>query len=366
MNSINKRSVSNSERNGESIPGGSKKSKRILITKRQKEACFEFFIKHEFSKAAKLPIGKTSDLAIAFNNFLLTEDLKREQVRKQLLSWKNKKYKFHDCIFKKTPHEIQEIIHSHMPVEKSEFITDVIEKMMTTTNVDGKTEWHTQAAESNTYFDKVLPKMVVDPFKDIFVFILDQYVSIATTTFPQKATNCKAADLQFEEMKTKMVEEQFEDFNELMLMHDDELDDLKGIDSKIKCDKIRYRAWKLLYLQIEEKMFYEWSRTSYIDDLPPVKIVLDANISNYSLGILYYSAGCLLKKITNSCKTKNLERQDISNHIFELHSIDGDEAKAMGLPVDVTNVRYIFFKNTMYVINKSIHNILFSPFIIFI
>ena len=189
MNSINKRSVSNSERNGESIPGGSKKSKRILITKRQKEACFEFFIKHEFSKAAKLPIGKTSDLAIAFNNFLSTEDLQREQVRKQLLSWKNKKYKFHDCIFKKTPHEIQEIIHSHMPVEKSEFITDVIEKMMTTTNVDGKTEWHTQAAESNTYFDKVLPKMVVDPFKDIFVFILDQYVSIATTTFPQKATN---------------------------------------------------------------------------------------------------------------------------------------------------------------------------------
>ena len=132
MNSINKRSVSNSERNGESIPDGSKKSKRILITKRQKEACFEFFIKHEFSKGAKLPIGKTSDLAIAFNNFLSTEDLKREQVRKQLLSWKNKKYKFHDCIFKKTPHEIQEIIHSHMPVEKSEFITDVIEKMMTT------------------------------------------------------------------------------------------------------------------------------------------------------------------------------------------------------------------------------------------
>ena len=113
-------------------------------------------------------------------------------------------------------------------------------------------------------------------------------------------------------------------------------------------------------------MFYEWSRTSYIDDLPPIKIVLDANISKYSLGILYYSAGCLLKKITNSCKTQNLERQDISNCIFELHSIGGDEAKAMGLPVDVTNVRYIFFKNTMYVINKSIHNILFSPFIIFI
>ena len=71
--------------------------------------------------------------------------------------------------------------------------------MTTTKNVEGKTEWHTQATESNTYFDKVLPMMVVDPFKDIFGFILDQYVSIAMTTFPQKTANCKASDLAVED-----------------------------------------------------------------------------------------------------------------------------------------------------------------------
>ena len=65
----------------------------------------------------------------------------------------------------------------------------------------------------------------------------------------------------------------------------------------------------------------------------------EKNVSKFSLGILYYTAGCLLRHIRKSAET-NPGRNDISYFVAYHHSINVLEAERAKLPVELTKVRY--------------------------
>ena len=54
----------------------------------------------------------------------------------------------------------------------------------TPTSKNEKPSWFAEAATLHQYIKEMLPKMMDDPFKSIFVDILNMYVDIGVSVFP--------------------------------------------------------------------------------------------------------------------------------------------------------------------------------------
>ena len=317
-----------------------KKQKTVPINHEQKQACHDFFNEQKYQPGTKLPTTGTRAAAL----FVLIDEtgLTRPQVKRQLQVWKGIKFENHGKQFPRTPSQIKEIIKSHMIVEQEEFIFDVIEKMMTTTTgIIGKTTWHTMAATEHPFYNIVLPLMVKeDQFKRIFISILDGYASIGAEVYPEKTMDCKSADYKFNSKRIVMANDKFDDFFQFILdgPFDEHLVRLEEVEDEDEMQDERFKTWKRFYTQLEEKLHYDWCRTSYVNDLPPVTIDLNCKVDKYASEILYYTAGCLFKKIENIAKKKQ-EFRDMSAKMITLHSIGYEDACHEELPVDITKKR---------------------------
>jgi hypothetical protein len=60
-------------------------------------------------------------------------------------------------------------------------------------------------------------------------------------------------------------------------------------------------------------------------------------VSDYALGILYYTAGCVLQGVNKSAK-RMLETTVIRLAMYVKHSIGFQAAETAGLPTDITKV----------------------------
>ena len=312
------------------------KKKSTKITKKQKDLCFKFFDEQKYSRNENLPTGQHNKV---FLDFLQNNNLNRDQVKRQLDNWKDIKYDYYGQIITSNADERREIMLSHLPDDPSDFLKTVLGKMAATNDgVSKEDNWYNAAAKKHPYIDKHLTNMMVEPFKDIFLSILDRYVEIAVSVFPEQAKNCGNTDMMFYNEKETMVHKTFDDkFYEKVQLFDDDLN-LENIDDTKKEQRERFRMWKVLYIQIEEKMYYDWCRTSCIDELPPIKIVLDDSISSkYSENTLYYTAGCILKGIGKAVKVKT---RAISLFVSSphAHSIGVERAEHDGLPFRLTQV----------------------------
>ena len=308
-----------------------KKTKRIQ--ENQKTACFEFFEVKGYNRNTKLPTGGPQFQLL--QTFLKQWELTRQQVKTQFGNWKEK-YEFYGEIYETDSTKLREYIASNTSVESAEFIYDVTNEMMRDPTKD-LPQWFTMAAEEHSFYNEVLPQMTTDPFKSIFCGILDKYIDIATETFPAQAKFCNAADLKFFKKRKEMAKAVFDGFYNLIDTFDELL--IKEYTNDRDWGTFKKQTWRLFFYQIEEKMYFKWCRTNVIDGLPPVSIVNKKIVCDYSLGILYYTAGCLLRKIGKSA-IRNPGRKDISNFVAEYHSINVIEAEHAKLPVDLTKVRY--------------------------
>ena len=311
------------------------KKKSTKITKKQKDLCFKFFAEQKYSRNENLPTGQHNKV---FLDFLKNNNLNRDQAKRQLDNWKDIKYDYYGQIITSNADERREIMLSHLPDDPSDFLKTVLGKMAATNDgVLKENNWYNAAAKKHPYIDKHLTNMMVGPFKDIFLSILDRYVEIAVSVFPEQAKNCGNTDMTFYNEKETMVHKTFDDkFYEKVQLFDDDLN-LENIGDTKKEQRERFRMWKVLYIQIEEKMYYDWCRTSCIDELPPIKIVLDDSISKYSENTLYYTAGCILKGIGKAIKVKT---RAISLFVSSpyAHSIGVERAEHDGLPFRLTQV----------------------------
>ena len=310
------------------------KKKSTKITKKQKDLCFKFFDEQKYSRNENLPTGQHNKV---FLDFLKNNNLNRDQAKRQLDNWKDIKYDYYGQIITSNADERREIMLSHLPDDPSDFLKTVLGKMAATNDgVSKENNWYNEAAKKHPYIDKHLTNMMVEPFKDIFLSILERYVEIAVSVFPEQAKNCGNIDMTFYNEKETMVHKIFDDkFYEKVQLFDDDLN-LENIGDTKK-ERDRFRMWKVLYIQIEEKMYYDWCRTSCIDELPPIKIVLDDSISKYSENTLYYTAGCILKGIGKAIKVKT---RAISLFVSSphAHSIGVERAEHDGLPFQLTQV----------------------------
>ena len=57
----------------------------------------------------------------------------------------------------------------------------------TPTSKNEKPSWFTKAITQHQYIKEILPNMMDDPFKSIFINILNKYVVIGVMVFPQQA-----------------------------------------------------------------------------------------------------------------------------------------------------------------------------------
>ena len=316
------------------------KQKKKKITTEQKEACFDFFVTRKFILNSSLPKGAYDQ---EFNDFRRRHDLSKDQVGRQLKQWKLKKYSHWGDTYNKNEGEMKNIILAHMPENTSEFLQSIIDKMTNMSlNSDESYIWYTAAATENVYVRRMLPKMMNAPFLEIFIAILNSYVDIAVKVFPKQAKRCGDSDVKFYDLKKDMVDEKFkEEFYGKVQQLDEELNLAENLSEETK-ERKRYLCWKVLYLQLEEKMYHEWCRLSYETNLPPIQIVLsEKGIGRYSDGILYYTAGCILKGIVNATARKNKTTRFFRHLIAEDHVITLANAELHKLPYKLTQVRFV-------------------------
>ena len=106
-------------------------------------------------------------------------------MRTQLKNWKRNKYEYYGEVYETDPIKAWQLISSHLPDDHSVFLNNVIEKMTKTpTSKNKKPSWFAEAATLHQYIKEMLPKMMDDPFKSIFVDILNMYVDIGVSVFP--------------------------------------------------------------------------------------------------------------------------------------------------------------------------------------
>ena len=323
---------------GEAIEEPTKTIKKKRITKKQIDACFKYFDEANFNRNKNLPTGGL-DNNFVFLNFLKDNELTRDQVKTQLKNWKRRKYEYFGEVYEDDPKKARETISSHLHDEPFVFLKNVIDKMVDTpTCKKDKPSVYALPASEHPYIKDILPDMAEGPFKNIFLDILEKYVDIGVEVFPQQAKNCDTADQTFYIKKQEMVEHRFGLFYTEIKVFDNVLN-LDDTWDESKKERERRKMWKRLYKQIEEKMFTDWCHTSYTDELPPIVIVLSGNINTHSFEVLYYTAGCILKKIG---LTKKKDTKSISIVVCNSNSlVDFSTAKANGLPFELTKVRLL-------------------------
>ena len=174
---------------------------------------------------------------------------------------------------------MRDLITSHLPDDPSNFLDNVLCKMIATKDTSKKGVWFATGVNVLEYFNNVLPKINLEPFKSFFLGILNKYIDIATEVSPDRAKLCCNSDMDFYNKKTKMVEDEFETFYNPIKVYDSKLNLDECLDEKIK-ERKREKKWKMLYKQIEEKLYYKWCLSSYIDELPPISIVIHGGSIN--------------------------------------------------------------------------------------
>jgi hypothetical protein len=192
-----------------------------------------------------------------FDDLLKSNQISRNQDVRQFSNWKKHKFQFWGESYKNDPNEVRKLLEGHMPLEKTEFLQALLEKM---SPVPTKKPTYWNHVACRLQFDKIYHLLLDDPFKSIILSILDQYVSIGVDTLPEQAKLLKSAESKFFHKKTSMVEEKIVEFLNAVESFDfpEALQDFKTLEE---------RRWLIFFYDLEEKIYYQWCRASFVGDL---------------------------------------------------------------------------------------------------
>ena len=89
-------------------------------------------------------------------------------------------------------------------------------------------------------------------------------------------------------------------------------------------------------------LFYEWTYLQYSRTRPPITIkeVSTYSVDPYSLGVLYYTSGWILQRLSFAKTEKSSIRSAFSD-FADCHSLSCDEAKEENLPVELVENRKV-------------------------
>ena len=89
-------------------------------------------------------------------------------------------------------------------------------------------------------------------------------------------------------------------------------------------------------------LFYEWTYLQYSRALPPITIQEESmySVDPYPLGVLYYTSGWILQRLSFA-KTKKSSIRSVFSDFADFHSLSCDKAKAANLPVELVEDRHV-------------------------
>lgn len=305
--------------------------KTVRITNEKKQACFKFFDEHDYSVNSKLP-RSGSEKATALALFMSRQDLSRSQIKTQLQNWKQVKFFHYGSVFEKDPDKLRQQITAGMPTSNTEFITEVvIENILTKSGMDGllvKLNPDTQP------FLQFMQKKDGSPFVQIFSRILDKYIEYLVDAIPSQARLCAKHEELFEDRRDALIEKELSTF--LLMIESFEFPgELRTLKTTIDEE-----LWKLVFFDLETKLFHYWTRERFLADRKPIVIATECVVSKFALAMVYFTAGVLLRKIANAMNTKFKSRGKISEDLSKKHNIGRLVAKSKDLPIRICDVSF--------------------------
>ena len=310
---------------------------RKRISNEDKEDCYKFFETHNFHINSKLPRAGTqraTDLQI----FMGEKGLSKSQITLQLKNWKFRKFHFGGESFETDPEKLREQVTANMPTANDEFIKDeVIESML---NKEDKVAGLSACLNPETLpFYKFMQSEDGSSFVQLLSDILDKYVDYLVEAIPSKARLCKKGEEIFQKRRYALKYTEKSRFLEMVNSFEFPTKELRILKKDFG-----EKRWSFLFLDLETKLHHHWSRTRFLADRKPIQIATECVVSKFALGMVYFTAGVLLRKIGNPKNTKIKNRQKISEAVFQKHSIGQFHAKQAGLPIHTCVVSFgVFF-----------------------
>ena len=313
--------------------------KKHRITKEQAAACFEFFDSHKqagkFNRNTKLPVAGSMPL---FDAFLQEQHVSRSQAKPQFSNWKKKTFEYWGEVYNSDPKQIREQILSQMPTSNAEFIKDVLIKNMVSKKPGCATMMRRRYPSTVHFFKFIISEDNTDnPFLAMLLAILNDYVDFLVEVMPTQAKLCEKADTLFKSKRDNMLKRRARSFVDLIKEFDfsenHHLSDLKR--------EFDDAMWMVLFYDMENKLHHYWTRSTFTSGLPPIEIAKESVVIEFARGMVYFTAGVIVKKIGNKANKKYKSRKEISDFVFQTHKICLPVAKQAGLPTDVCEVRHL-------------------------
>jgi hypothetical protein len=316
------------------------------ITGEAKKEFHEYFDKVNWTRNRKLPgNGRLPEL----DQIITKYGLKREQASRQLLNWKKKRYEFAGRVFSLDTDIIREIVDDHMTMEPFDFVMSAIEDMMppnekkSTRKKDEfsqlfcETFGDQEQGEAPSLGPEVLT-LFINPeldFVDYFTTIPKGYSDLAVKCFPKTATMVDDAEFDFTlERRRNTYGGWWEDFYEIV-----EESRRTGY-MPVACESLSKIDWRTPFLRVEEQLYFQWSTQNYEANMPPIKIALEAEVHEYSKGVLYYTAGWIVSGLHEAAGIA-AKKKRYFRKLAVLHSLTKSDAETQELPTSVIDRKEI-------------------------
>jgi hypothetical protein len=159
--------------------------------------------------------------------------------------------------------------------------------------------------------------------KGVLYSIIDSYVTIASKVFPEKASLVSKTESKFYFKKRAFVLSKCTDFLE-----------------KMKEDNVRNEVetmeLKVIYFDIEQKIYYWWCHMGYLEQRPQVEIVVDVGrVGEYTKPVVYYISGWLLSLLNGTAQKRFPALKKVLKAYYLWHTLTSDEAEAADLPTEM-------------------------------
>jgi hypothetical protein len=330
------RVATQTEEKDEETSASEQSGKTKRISKAAVEELFQYF------QGKKYPFNKAAPRVNSYDNELLDiavrYQLHHGQVKRQLVKWKDNFYNYAGIEYSFDSEAIRYKITLHMSLNFEDFVVDTINKMIpskaTVEEEDRNRAFHEKYCTQQREGEKRLTLIRDKPiFIDFFVEIVNDYTDFAVALFPKTASMVSHKELGFSALRMKNIRNQWRDkFIDLVCS---EFGESFQEDFELEC------SWRHLLCDSEDILFRSWACLNYSNSLPPIELSKVQPVHKYSLGVLYFTTGWIVNKLSTAKDIKTPEMKQLAGEFAARHTLTKGQAMELGLPTKVVDRKEI-------------------------
>ena len=303
-------------------------AKRQRIDAGARAQLHDFFISKDWALNTNLPRGNVyanSEIGI----LAVELGLSRDQVRTQLVNYKESKYGNSQIELLVDAGELEEDLRMSLSMETNEFVTETLKRLLDGDVSDGR-DFNNMAKVLDAFpaaarnFVETLSRSPDHPGVDLLGEAVENFIDSAALMFPKKASGLSNAEVEFQrsilEHKDSIVSRWID-----IVETDDDVD--LGRD---KAGRLGQYLHNIIY--------QEWVRTSADGERPPVQIPGKVKLGKYARPVIYYVAGWTLYSASRALTISVKEREIYFSFVRRNNTTKEDAEKAK-LPIDLVEKR---------------------------